>query len=99
MKDACELARALPVDGGGAGVGGGRPQAVGVTVKQPLGPQDAVILSAASTGGPACGCRCGRCGTMYNSSCGWRGTSKAKPQARKNEHRKFCRSFMPLDRK
>jgi hypothetical protein len=65
-------------------------------VKQPLWPQDAVIFSAASTGGPASGCRCGLCGTIDNGSCGWRGTSKAKPQARKNEHRKFCRSFMPF---
>src|SRR5882672_10156354 len=40
------------------------------------------------------GCRCWG-GFEYNSSCGWKGSRKAKPQARKNEHRKFCRSFMP----
>jgi hypothetical protein len=34
------------------------------------------------------GCR-GWGGFVYNTTCLWRGQSKAKPQARRNEHRKF----------
>ena len=47
-----------------------------------------VIFNLASTGGPACGCRCGPCGIKYNTCCLW--SPEASFMTARTSIPKFC---------
>ena len=72
MQAAAGARTAWPAGGQGQD---SRPRAVSVTAAAGSWPQELLYLVPPAPGVLRSGCRCGPCGTKYNSSCGWEPTA------------------------